>query len=152
MSLGTLAASGLAGCSGLSGGDVPAGSLRFENRGSLPHVVGMSVVAVGAESETDQDGYGVSGDVTVPPRQRTLTASSSVSPDETQTFERVFTEAVYYLVEFTVDGTPPETGGRVPFNPSPPGRENDRVLKGVVYSSGEFSWVVSSTENAGGFD
>lgn len=150
-SLSALHVSSLAGCSGFLNDDIPAGSLQFENRDDLPHVIGMSVVDVGAEPETDSDGYSVSGDVTVPPQQRELTASSSVAPGETQTFKNIFTESVYYLVEFTLDGTAPETGGRIPFNPSPSEREYDNVLGGVVYASGEFSWRVSSTDNAGRF-
>ncbi len=150
-SLSALGISGLPGCSSFLNDDVPAGSLQFENQDNLPHVIGISVVGVGAESETDSDGYSVSGDVTVPPQQRELTASSSVAPGETQTFKNIFTESVYYLVEFTLNGTVPETGGQIPFNPSPSTREYDSVLGGVVYASGEFSWRVSSTDNAGRF-
>lgn len=147
-SLSTLGVSGLAGCSGFQNNDIPAGSLQFENQDDLPHVVGISVVDVGNEAETDSEGYSVSDDVTVPPQQRDLTASSSVAPGETQTFRNVFTESVYYLVEFTLDGNLPETGGRVPFNPSPSNGESDNILGGVVYPSGEFSWKVSATNNA----
>ncbi|UPW02236.1 hypothetical protein M0R88_09110 [Halorussus gelatinilyticus] len=96
--------------------------------------------------------YEVAGDVSVPPQQRTLTATSSVTPGETQTFKNIFTESVYYLVEFTLDGAVPETGGRIPFNPSPPEREYDSVLGGVEYASGDFSYQVSSTDNSGRFD
>ncbi|WP_440992268.1 hypothetical protein [Haloarchaeobius baliensis] len=151
-SLGTLGVTGVAGCSGLLDEDVPAGSLRFENRDSLPHVIGMSVVDVGSDSETGSDGYDVTGEVTVRPGQRELTASQSVAPGETRTFRDVFTESVYYLVEFTLDGEHPEDGGTIPFNPSPPDREYDNVLGGVVYASGEFSWQVSSTDNPGRFE
>ena len=150
-SFGTLGVSGLAGCSTLLNDDVPAGSLQFENRDTLPHVIGMAVVDVGAEPESSPGGYSVSGNVTVPPQQRKLTASSSVAPGQTQTFEDVFTESVYYLIEFTLDGTTPETGGRVPFNPSPSGREYDNVIRGVVYASGDFSYVSSSTDSSGVF-
>jgi hypothetical protein len=150
-SLSALGVSGLAGCSTFRDDDIPAGSLQFENRDNLPHVIGISVVAVGTESETDSEGYSVTGDVTVSPQQRELRASSSVAPGETQTFEDIFTESVYYLVEFTLDGTVPETGGQVPFTPSPSEREYYSVLGGVVSGSGEFSWQVSSTDNAGRF-
>ncbi|WP_156184139.1 hypothetical protein [Halostagnicola sp. A56] len=150
-SLGTLGVSCLAGCSQFRNGDIPAGSLQFENRSDLPHTVGISVVDVGTESETTADGYSVSGDVTVPPKQRTLTASTSVAPGETKTFENVFTESVYYLTEFTIDGTTPDTGGPVPYNPSPPGRQYYAIIMGVVYTSGEFSYVNRSTDNAGDF-
>ncbi|WP_458208870.1 hypothetical protein [Haladaptatus sp. NG-SE-30] len=151
-SLSALGISGVAGCSSVLNDDIPAGSLQFENQDSLPHIIGMSVVDVGAESGTDSDGYSVSGDVTVRPQQRELTASSSVAPGETQTFKHIFTESVYYLVEFTLDGAVPETSGQIPFNPSPSSRENYNVLGGVVFPSGEFSWQVSSTENAGRFN
>ena len=151
-SLGALGVAGLAGCSRFLNGDVPAGSLQFENRDNLPHVIGMSVVDVGAEPATSGEGYSVSGDVTVPHQQRTLTASSSVAPGETQTFTNIFTESVYYLIEFTLDGTTPETGGQYPFNPSPSGRQYDNVIMGVVYPSGEFSYVSSSTDNPGVFE
>ena len=151
-SLGALGITGLTGCSEFLNDDIPAGSLQFENQDTLPHIIGISVVDVGAEPETDSDGYSVSGDVPVPPQQRELTASSSVAPGETQTFKNVFTESVYYLVEFTLDGTTPETGGRIPFNPSPSDREYDNVLGGVVYASGEFSYQVRSTDNAGRFN
>ncbi|UPV75675.1 hypothetical protein M0R89_06325 [Halorussus limi] len=151
-SLSTVGVTGLTGCSDILNDDIPAGSLQFENRDDLPHVIGVSVVDVGAEPRSEPDRYGVAGDVSAPPQQRELTASSSVAPGETQTFKNIFTEPVYYLVEFTVDGTVPETGGRIPFNPSPSGREYDNVLMGVVYASGEFSYGISSTGNAGRFD
>ncbi|ERG97767.1 MAG: hypothetical protein J07HQX50_01795 [Haloquadratum sp. J07HQX50] len=151
-SLSSLGLVGIAGCSSLQQDDIPAGSLQFENQDDLPHVIGMSVIDIGTEAETDADRYSISGNVTVRPQQRELTASSSIAPGETQTFRNVFTESVYYLVEFTLDGDLPETGGRVPFNPSPPDREYDNVLRGVVYPSGEFSWEVSTTDNAGRFE
>lgn len=150
-SLSALGVSGLAGCSRLQNDDIPAGSLQFENQDNLPHIIGISVVDIGTEAETDSDGYSVSGDVTVGAQQRELAASSSVAPGETQTFRNIFTESVYYLVEFTLDGNLPKTGGQVPFNPSPSNREYDNVLGGVVYASGEFSWEVSTTDNAGRF-
>ncbi|QLK26656.1 hypothetical protein HYG81_03295 [Natrinema zhouii] len=150
-SLGTLGVSGLAGCSQFLNGDIPAGSLQFENRSNLPHTIGISVVDVGAESETTADGYSVSGNVTVPSPQRTLTASASVAPDETKTFENIFTESVYYLIEFTLDGTTPDTGEPVPYNPSLSGGQHHAIIMGVVYESGEFSYVNRSTDNAGVF-
>lgn len=151
-SFSALGVASLAGCSSFQNDDIPAGSLQFENQDDLPHVIGISIVDVGTEAETGSDGYSVSGDVTVRPQQREMKASSSVAPGETQTFRNIFTESVYYLVEFTLDGDLPETGGRVPFNPSPSNREYDNVLGGVVYGSGEFSWQVSTTDNAGRFE
>ncbi|WP_353633988.1 hypothetical protein ABSL23_12695 [Halobacterium sp. NMX12-1] len=149
-SLSAIGLSGLAGCAVFQSGDIPAGTLQFENRDDLPHVVGISVVDVGTDGGADADGYSVSGDVTVRPQQRELTASSSVAPGETQTFRNIFTESVYYLVEFTIDGDVPENAGRVPFNPST--REYDNFLRGVVSTSGELSWTISTTDNAGRFE
>ncbi|TMT77889.1 hypothetical protein E2L06_17930 [Haloterrigena sp. H1] len=149
--LGVLSVSGFAGCSQFRNDDAPAGSLQFENRDNFPHNIGISLIDIGAESETTADGYTVSGNVTVPPQQRTLTATSSMDPGETQTFENIFTESVYYLVEFTLDSTTPGENSRVPFNPSPSEREYYTVA-GVVDSFGEISRVVRATDNPGMFE
>jgi hypothetical protein len=150
-SLGVLSVSSLSGC--LSAGDtaIPAGSLQFENQDDLPHIINTSVVDIGTETETDAEGYSVSGDVTVRPQQQTLTASSSVAPDETQVFNDIFTESVYYLVEFTLSNGASETGVRVPFHPSPSNREYDNILRGVVHPSGQLSWMIDTTDNPGRF-
>ena len=150
-SVGTVAAAGLAGC-GLRGNvGPPAGSLQFVNEHAVPHAISMRVVGVGAEPGHGPDE--VEGDVLVPPSQRTLTASTTVQPGETQTYESVFTEDAWYGVEFTLDGIrPADNAGQVKFNPAPTGGETGSVLVGKVYASGEFSWVVSATEDPGSFD
>jgi hypothetical protein len=150
-SLGSAAAFGLAGCSRLRSGEPPAGSLRFENDHDLPHAITVAVTDVG--TDTGDDPGAVTGDPVVPPAQRSLTASASLDSGGSETYERVFTEPVWYVVEFTVDGRPPREDARATvYHPVPPGEETGRTLTGRVYKSGEFSWVVSGTENRGGFD
>lgn len=150
-SLGTVAAGGLAGCARPDSGDLPAGSLQFQNNHDLPHAITVAVTDVG--TDTGDDPGAVTGDPIVPAAQRSLTASASVDPGGSETYERVFTEPVWYVVEFTVDGRPPREDARTTvYHPVPPGKETGRTLTGRVYESGEFSWVVSSTENRGGFD
>ena len=150
--LGTASVTSLAGCSAVLADHVPAGTLRFENRHQLPHIIGVAVTRVGAEPVTTEEGYDVRGDVMVSEAQRNIRASASVAPGETQTFKAVFTEPVTYLVEFTVDGTVPENAGRYPFSPVTDDRDHYNYLQGVVYESGDFSWVVSSTDASGPFD
>jgi hypothetical protein len=146
--LGTAAVGGLAGCADLLSDRPPAGSLRFENDHDLPHVVSVRVTDVGAEVG---DGPGaVTGDVVVPPAQRRLSAAASVEPGARRTYEATFTDPVWYAVEFEVDGRePPNDTGRVAFNPAPDGEDTYRFLAGRVFESGEFGWVVSSTDDAG---
>lgn len=138
----------LAGCSVLTGGDPPAGTLQFENRDDLPHVIEMSVEDVG---DAVGDGPGeVAGDVLVRPAQRNLTAAASVAPGETQTFKHTFTESVWYSVEFTVDGRYPDNDtGRRAYNPAPSDAAYGNVLSGTVYQDGSFSWGVAATDNPG---
>lgn len=146
--VGVAGLSSLAGCSALSDDELPAGSLQFENRHDLPHVIRFSVVDVG-ERPGDEPGA-VTGDVTVRPAQRELTAASSVAPSETQTFESVFTNSAWYSVEFAVDGRRPDHDtGRTVYNPAPADREYGMVLSGSVESDGGFTWVQSATENRG---
>ena len=76
---------------------------------------------------------------------------TSVASGETLTSRAVFTEPVYYLVEFTLDGTVPETGGRYPFTPTRPENADWQYLSGVVFENGEFSWQATVTENSGSF-
>ncbi|MFB6087937.1 MAG: hypothetical protein ABEJ85_05395 [Haloarculaceae archaeon] len=150
-SLGAVAVGSIAGCNAVGSADPPAGSLRFVNDHDLPHAIRMEVTDVG-----DAPGDGpaaVTGDPIVPPAQRTLTASTVVDPGETQTYESVFTEPVWYAVQFTVDGREPENdAGITAFHPAPADGESGSTLTGKVYSSGEFSWVVGSTENPGPFE
>lgn len=140
----------LAGCGFRSDGGPPAGSLRFVNEHELPHAISMQVTGVGATP-----GHGpsdVQGTVTVPPAQRDLSASTVVRPGETQTYEAIFTEAAWYGVAFHLDGQlPADNAGEVKYYPAPRDDERGHVLVGKVYRSGEFSWVVSATENPGPF-
>ncbi len=127
---------------------VPAGSLRFRNDHHLPHTIRLAVTGVG---EAPGDGPGnVTGDVIVPPAQRELTSASTLEPGETETYEEVFAEPVYYGIQFELDGEEPgEDAGTVVFNPAPPDGDGGQFLEGRVYESGEFSWVVSGTDNMG---
>ncbi len=150
--LGTASAVSFAGCSRIRGESIPAGTLRFENHHELPHIISVAVSAVGAEPVTTGEGYDVRGDVTIPKTQRNLRASASVAPGETQTFEAVFTEPVVYLVEFTIDGTAPENGGRVPLSPVPDDRDYYNYVQGIVDEAGDFSWVSTTTNASGPFD
>jgi hypothetical protein len=145
------AAGGLAGCGSLSDQSPPAGSLRFENDHNLPHSIRLEVTGVGTESGSDAGG--VAGDVAVPAPQRSLTASTTLEPGERLTYESVFTEPVWYGVQFTVDGSVPgDNAGTTRFNPADADGGTWELLAGKVYESGEFSWVVHTTDNAGTFD
>ena len=151
--LGAAGAAALAGCSVFGNDDAPAGSLRFVNDDDLPHVVGVTVTGVGAEPGGADGGPGaVAGDVTVPERQRDLSATAALDAGERRTYEGVFTEAVWYGVAFTLDGREPEDDtGRTTYNPAPPDAGAGRVLRGEVGTDGGFTWGVSSTSNAGRF-
>ena len=150
-SLGTVTVASIAGCSRNGTDEPPAGSLQFENESDLPHAVSMRVMGVGTEPG---DGPSeVEGDAPVPQPQRQLTASTVVQPGEKRTYETIFTEDVWYGVEFRLDGdVPGNNAGLVRFNPAPSDDERGSVLGGVVFKSGEFSWMVSSTDNPGPFD
>ncbi|ELZ11639.1 hypothetical protein C479_07241 [Halovivax asiaticus JCM 14624] len=153
-SIGVLWTVGIGGCSQLrpgdSTGDLPAGTLQFENRDALPHTIGFSIGDVGTDVETTADGHDVTGETAVPHQQRRMTAASSVAPGETQTFDEIFTEPAYYLVEFTLDGTPPDDTARAVYNPAPDGGYN--TLTGRVDSTGSFTWLVSATDDPGPVD
>lgn len=150
-SAGTLAVSSLAGCGSFSEQPVPAGSLRFENNHTLPHSIRIEVTGVGA---APGDGAGaVTGEVTVRPAQRTIVASTTVDPGNSETYESVFTEPVWYGIQFVVDGEIPEDSrGTTAFNPATAGGGGWEILIGRVSASGQFSWVVSTTDNPGGFE
>jgi hypothetical protein len=141
----------LAGCTGLLDRSPPAGSLRFENNDNLPHAIRVEVTGVGAEPG---DGPGeVTGDVTVTPVQRNLTAAATLEPGDSETYESVFTEPIWYGIQFTLDGEIPENdSGTTVFNPVETAGETWNILSGTVYESGELSWVISSTKNSGRFD
>lgn len=149
--LGTAVLGSLAGCSVLGPDRPPAGSLRFRNDGDLPHVISVRVTGVGAEP--GEEAGAVTGDVTVPPAQRSLGASAAVEPGERQTYRAVFTEPVWYGVQFTLDGDAPENDtGTVAFNPVPPDADSGRFLVGRIGADGDFSWTISSTNDTGPFD
>ena len=149
-SVGTVTVGSLAGCGTVGEQSPPAGSLRFENDHSLPHSVRCEVTGVGT---TPGEGAGdVTGTATVPAPQRDLTASTTVAPGESQTYERVFTEPVWYGVQFTLDGErPADNAGTTRFNPAAADGGTWELLVGHVYESGEFSWEVHATDDAGPF-
>lgn len=149
--LGTATAGSLSGCAALTEQSPPAGSLQFENEHDLPHSIRIEVTGVGAEPG---EGPGeVTSDVTAPPMQRNLTASTTVSPSDNETYESVFTESAWYGVQFELDGEIPEdNAGTTVFNPSDADGGSWEILSGKVYESGEFSWTVSTTDNPGRFD
>ena len=111
----------------------------------------MTVTDVGSDGVRTEDGYDVRGDVTVRPDQRRLQTSISVDPDESKTFEAVFTEPVTYLVEFTVDGVVPENAVYT-FSPGVDSRGNYWYLDAEVYRRGVFSASFRSTDVSGPFD
>ncbi len=149
-SLGTATVGSLAGCGGFSDQSPPAGSLRFENDHTVPHAIRVKVTGVGAEPREGPGG--VTETVTVPKPQRTLTASTTVAPGESKTFESVFTESAWYGVQFTLDGDrPADNAGTTRFNPAAADGGTWEILAGHVYESGEFSWEVHTTNNAGSF-
>lgn len=120
------------------------------NEHTVPHAVTMRVTDVG--SEPGDDPGTVRGTPVVPPAQRDLTASTTVEPDERKTYERAFTEDVWYAVRFTVDGTEPKSDGVTTFHPAPSEGDAGTILSGEVDRSGAFSWVVSSTGDPGPFE
>lgn len=73
-----------------------------------------------------------------------------MAPTESTIHERVFTESVRCGVQFTLDGTrPAENAGTTRFHPGAAGGGTWEWLAGHVYESGEFSWEVHTSENAG---
>ncbi|MCG1003115.1 MULTISPECIES: hypothetical protein [Halobacterium] len=150
---GTTALGGLAGCSWRQSSETPAGTLTFENRDDLPHSITMRVTDVGT-APADEDPYSVTGEAAVRPEQRTLSASVTLDPGESVSYESVFTERVWYAVRFTVDGQPvaSETSGRVAYTPFEDEDTPGRALEGVVGGGGEFSWSIHYTDNTGPFE
>jgi hypothetical protein len=147
----TTATTALAGCSGLTGStEPPAGSLRFDNRHTVPHAVGLEVVDVGAEPGPEPGTVQGDPDAVVPESLRTLTATDAVDPGETVVHEGVFTAPVWYAVRFTLDGSRPDDGaGQVAFGPAPAEEERGSLLGAEVRRGGEFTWAVISTDDAG---
>lgn len=141
----------LSGCASLFDQSHPAGSLRFVNDHNLPHSIRIEVTGVGA-NPGEEPGK-VTGDVIAPPTQRNLTASTTVGPADSETYENIFTEPVWYGVQFLLDGEiPDDNAGTTVFNPSDADESDWEILTGKIYESGEFSWVVSTTDNSGNFD
>ncbi|MFB6198277.1 MAG: hypothetical protein ABEI52_08440 [Halobacteriaceae archaeon] len=141
----------LAGCSALGTDRPPAGSLRFTNDDNLPHMISVRVTDVGATLGSKPGT--VTGTVTVPPAQRSLEASATIAPTKRQTYTSVFTEPVWYAVQFTLDGDIPENDtGTTVFHPVPPDADTGRFLIGYVSADGEFSWRFGSTTDTGNFD
>ncbi|MHB9285685.1 hypothetical protein ACKVMT_01430 [Halobacteriales archaeon Cl-PHB] len=149
-SLGTAGLASVAGCNALGSDDVPAGSLQFVNEDHLPHEFTMQVTAVG--TDYDDDAREVVGDPPVPRAIAERRTTAVVDAQTTRTYEEVFTEPVWYTVRFTLDGEVPEHGGEVSFHPAPEEDERGTYLGARVYEWGEFSWVVSGTDNPGPFD
>lgn len=149
-SAGSLTVGSLAGCTMFADQSPPAGSLRFENDHSVPHLIRLAVTDVGSEPGTGASS--LTGSVTIPAPQRTLTASMTVSPGEGHTYDSIFTESVWYSVQFTVDEKSLEDNARkTHFNPAAVDDGSYEFLTGHVYESGEFSWEVRTTDNAGSF-
>ncbi|MFB6253449.1 MAG: hypothetical protein ABEI06_02445 [Halobacteriaceae archaeon] len=144
--------SSIAGCANLLGqSSPPAGSLKFVNDHTVPHSITMRVIDVG--SQPGEAPGTVSGKISVVPEQRELSASMVVEPGNTNVYPEIFTASVWYAVRFTIDGRQPQdSAGKVAFNPAPQGDKNGSILVGKVYPSGEFSWVISRTENMGSFE
>ena len=79
--------------------------------------------------------------------------STSISPGDQQTYKSVFTEPVWYGIQFTLDGREPrDNAGTTRFHPVPPDSETGRLMTGGVGESGDFTWSISSTENTGSFE
>jgi hypothetical protein len=154
--LGTTTTAGLAGCAGFLGEGSehpPAGSLRLVNDDTVPHTITMRVTDIGA-APGDDPGT-VQGEPETPVResQRELSAATAVEPDESRTYETVFEAPVWYAVGFTLDGREPEDrAGRTAFAPAPTDGERGSLLGGRVAVGGEFSWVVTSTDDPGPFE
>lgn len=153
--VGTAASTALAGCSTLTDGsdDPPAGSLQFENRHSVPHSIHLTVTDVGAAPGPAPGEVQGEPDPPVRASLRSLTATGTVAPDETELYERVFTAPVWYAVRFRLDGERLEDGaGEVVFGPAPDDENRGSYLGAEVSETGEFSWVVTSTGNPGPFE
>lgn len=120
------------------------------NDHTLPHSIRIEVTGVGG-SPGGEAGE-VTGDVVAPATQRNLTASTTVDPTDSETYESIFTQPVWYGVQFLRDGeAPDDTAGTTVFNPSDVDGGSWGILTGKIDKSGEFSWVVSTTDNPGEF-
>lgn len=147
--VGAVATGALAGCSALRSDDPPAGSLQFVNAHTVPHRIGFRVTDVGTRPGDGPNS--VAGDPTVPPVQRSLTATDIVRPDETRTYPGAFTWPAWYAVAFTMDGRRPENGGAMVYHPAPPDSDRARFLGSRVSEGGELTVFVGGTDDPGPF-
>ncbi|WP_181686320.1 hypothetical protein [Halorhabdus salina] len=82
-----------------------------------------------------------------------MTAATTVTPGDSQTYDGIFTESAWYEIEFTLDGELLDKSlGTTRFNPAAVVGGSYEYLTGHVYESGEFSWEVRTTDTAGPFD
>lgn len=143
-------ATGLAGCNGNSVDQPPAGSLRVVNQDTLPHELRMGVIDTGTAA--GEEAGTVTGDPDIP-GDVSLTMTVHLDAGATQTHESVFSQSVWYAVEFAVDGRVPDTRrGRVAFNPAPSGADRGRTLEASVSDRGSFGWSIAATDNPGTFE
>lgn len=151
-SLSVLGVTTLAGCSANSDDELPAGSLQFINRHDLPRHIALTVRDAGtdlASSGEYDEGKRVTGEGSVRPQRVGTTTSTSLDPEETKSFENIFTEPAWYDVEFAFDGS--TENGRTAYHPSPPGRDGGRILSGVIGKSGAVTWQIAATQNTAAF-
>ena len=142
----------IAGCSFAQSSEPPTGSLRFVNNDkTVPHSLTMRVTDVG--TAPGEEPYSVTGQTTVSQAQQNRTASTTLDPGGSETYDSVFIEPAWYAIEFTVDDQPPsDEAGHVVYSPMPDDEPIGRMLTGKVGSNGDFWWTISATENAGTFD
>jgi hypothetical protein len=123
------------------------------NRDTLPHEIAMEVTDIG--NEYDEDTREVVGDPIVPQPLTERRTTAVLQPDTTQTYEGIFTEPVWYTVQFTVDGeVVTEPDGEVSFYPGP--RNDSSVageyLRAGVLENGQKTLVVAGTSDSGSFE
>ncbi|WP_170830605.1 hypothetical protein [Halogranum gelatinilyticum] len=114
ISLGSIA--GLAGCSAFD--ETPdQGSIRLVNDQVVPHEISLQVVDVGSR-QGNAPGE-VAGSVNVVAAQRNLSLTVVLPPGETKTYSDVFTEPVWYAIQFEMDDNEPvRADPRMAYNPS----------------------------------
>lgn len=155
-SLGVCGISCLAGCSATATEEPPTGSVRFSNQHDLPHVVGFTITDIGTETARSSESSVVTGDtrLSLPIHKQDLTTSVSIAPSETVLYPDIFSKQaqkpIYYAVEFTVDGSVPKEGGRIPYSPAPTTDER-YILSVDITESGSLSPEIVRTTNEGGF-
>jgi len=151
--LGAIGFASAAGCNGLGSEAVPAGSLQLVNQDSLPHEIVMEITDVG--NEYDEGAGEVVGDPNVPQYLTERRTTAVLEADTSRTYEAIFSEPVWYTVQFTIDGeVAPEPDGRVSSYPGPLAESNvaGEYLRAGVLENGEKSLVVSGTDNSGPFE